>query len=403
MRRTVFIIVFVLIAWLSGCSQDSGTDVGKALSPEISGVSPSTVNPGSTGIEGRIVGKNFQGLMSVSLGDGVEVEQFQSLSNSEIYIFFTVYRDASPGPRNVIVATTSGAASASSLFSVGDNRLPEVRFSISPLTGIKDTPFRFDASKSNDDGSIVAYKWKFGDGKQDSGRVVSHRFSRGGNFEVILTVTDNENASVSSLKTLEVDASETPKARFTVSPSSGDVNTSFSFDASTSDDTDGKITSYFWDFRDGTSARGALVQHKFTREGTFGVVLTVTDNSGEAGTSSKAIGVGKDPGPGPGPGPGSACTTAANDRGLIYGTVVSVSGFNATVQFPSDTTCSNAFYKCGDMRKASPENFYGIVRQMTDLGNGKFSVYNDCPYRWPPTVGETVFLIYKTCSNNFCP
>jgi hypothetical protein len=55
------------------------------------------------------------------------------------------------------------------------------------------------------------------------------------------------------------------------------------------------------------------------------------------------------------------------------------------------------------MRKASPENFYGIVKSMSDLGDGTFRVFNDCPFRWPPPVGEEVFLIWKTCSQNFCP
>src|SRR6185369_6482839 len=126
-------------------------------------------------------------------------------SSSEIYIFFNVNKDAAPGPRDVIVATNSGATNSARAFTVGDNRVPEAKFKINPFHGIKDDPFRFDASSSNDDGSIVNYKWKFGDGKQDTGRIVTHHYGRGGTFDVSLTVTDNKNVSVSASGRVEVD------------------------------------------------------------------------------------------------------------------------------------------------------------------------------------------------------
>ncbi len=404
MRRTFPIILFVVVAFVAACKRDSGTDSGNinGPGPSIAGMNPTVVNPGTIGVEGRIIGRNFQGLMSVSLGEGVEVEQFQRLSDTEIYIFFSVSRDAVHGPRTVIVATNTGATNAPTLFSVGDNRVPEALFIIVPFTGIKDDPFRFDASRSNDDGGIVQYNWKFGDGKQDSGKVVTHSFNKGGNFRVTLSVTDNKNTTANFWREIEVAASKIPEASFTVNPSSGSIDTSFSFDASGSRDKDGRIVHYFWDFADGSSASGELVQHKFKSTGAFGVRLTVTDNSGERHLFSKQVSVGSGGGGGGGGNVGT-CTSAAPNRGLIFGTVVGVNGFDAIVQFPSDATCANSFYRCGDMRKASPENFYGIVTQMTYLGNGQFSVHNNCPFRWPPPVGEQVFLIHKSCSKNFCP
>ena len=407
MRRTFFILTLLILTGIFGCRQDSGTGGNVGPAPKITSVNPTVVNPGTIGVEGRILGSNFDSLMSVSLGDGVIVEDFQRLSSSEIYIFFSVNRDTHPGPRTVIVATNAGAVSATSLFTVGDNRLPEALFSVSPFRGIKDTPFRFDASRSNDDGAVVSYKWKFGDGKQDTGKVVTHRYNRGGNFIATLTVTDNKNESVSTTRFIEVNASKAPLARFTVSPSSGSIDTVFSFDASGSSDPDGRIAFYFWNFGDGSSANGQFVQHKFKRSGGLAVALTVTDNSGESNVFSKRVDIGGGaPGPGPNPGPGQVCTSGAGNRGLIYGAVVGVSGNSAIVQFPPDSTCANTFYNCGDMRKANTsgrDEFYGIIRSMTDLGNGQFSILNDCPINWPPAIGQQIFLIYKTCSNNFCP
>ncbi len=406
MGRIFSIFVLLILAWIAGCSQDSGTGGNTGAAPQITAVSPGIVNPGTIGVEGRIHGSNFDGLLSVSMGDGVGVEQFQRLSTSEIYIFFSVNRDTYPGPRNVIVATNAGAVNSNTVFSVGDNRVPEAQFTVNPFRGIKDTPFRFDASKSNDDGNLVSYKWKFGDGKLDNGKIVTHRYGRGGAFTTTLTVTDNKNTSVSTSRLIEVDASKVPHSQFTVSPASGTMDTNFSFDGSGSSDPDGNITQYFWNFGDGTSARGPLVQHKFVRTGGFGVALTVTDNSGESNISSKRVEIGGGgPGPGPGPGTGQACTNPAGNNGLIFGAVVGVSGNSAIVQFPPGTTCSNAFYNCGDMRKANTsglDEFFGIIRSMSDLGNNQFSILNDCPLNWPPAVGTQVFIIFKSCSANSC-
>jgi PKD repeat protein len=67
----------------------------------------------------------------------------------------------------------------------------------------KDTPddqvkvtITFDASHSYDkDGTIVSYKWDFGDGTTATGMVVSHTFTAFGNYRVTLTVTDNDGYS----------------------------------------------------------------------------------------------------------------------------------------------------------------------------------------------------------------
>ncbi|MBV9213572.1 MAG: PKD domain-containing protein, partial [Actinobacteria bacterium] len=52
----------------------------------------------------------------------------------------------------------------------------------------------FDASRSRSpSGSIVSYRWQFGDGKSASGRTVSHTFKHTGKHTVTLTVTDSNH------------------------------------------------------------------------------------------------------------------------------------------------------------------------------------------------------------------
>jgi len=54
--------------------------------------------------------------------------------------------------------------------------------------------FLFDAKGSSDsDGTIVDYKWDFGDGVSGTGSAVSHQYNGSGIFAVTLSVIDNNN------------------------------------------------------------------------------------------------------------------------------------------------------------------------------------------------------------------
>jgi PKD repeat protein len=78
-----------------------------------------------------------------------------------------------------------------------------------------------------------------------------------------------------------------PAASFTASPSSPRTSDVITFDGSSSSDLDGPLSSYVWDFGDGTPvAAGPTAAHTYTKAGTYNVSLTVTD---AAGASSTAI------------------------------------------------------------------------------------------------------------------
>ncbi len=77
---------------------------------------------------------------------------------------------------------------------------------------------------------------------------------------------------------LSVGANRAPNAQFSVDPALGIAQTIFSFDASASNDEDGTVTGYQWDFGDGRTEGGRKVTHKFSSHGKFNVKLTVTDN-----------------------------------------------------------------------------------------------------------------------------
>jgi PKD repeat protein len=69
-----------------------------------------------------------------------------------------------------------------------------------------------------------------------------------------------------------------------------DISTSFS--GSSSYDSDGSISSYHWDFGDGSTASGESVTYTYADTGKYTVTLTVVDNDGASDTDSATVTVG---------------------------------------------------------------------------------------------------------------
>jgi PKD repeat protein len=152
----------------------------------------------------------------------------------------------------------------------------------------------FNASGSSDsDGAITSYAWSFGDGGSLSGVTASHTYSNAGTYTAQLTVRDDDGTTDFVTRTIQVSstpvANNPPTASFTASPTSGQVPLAVSFNASSSSDSDGSITSYAWSFGDGGSSSGVTAAHTYNNAGTYTAQLSVTDDDGATDTTTTQI------------------------------------------------------------------------------------------------------------------
>ena len=150
----------------------------------------------------------------------------------------------------------------------------------------------FNATQSYDpDGYIVQYTWDFGDGNitSISDPIVTHTYEIYGEFNVTLTIMDDDGLTDQATATLYV--SQRPVASFTFSPSDPLVHEVVTFNASASTPDGGVLVSYTWDFGDGniTSTSDPIVTHAYSTYGTYTVTLNVTDSEGKWDATSKTI------------------------------------------------------------------------------------------------------------------
>ena len=73
---------------------------------------------------------------------------------------------------------------------------------------------------------------------------------------------------------------ESPVASFSVSPAAPVATQSVTFDGSASSDPGGSITSYRWDFGDGSRGAGQTSSHTYSNAGIYTVTLKVSDDAG---------------------------------------------------------------------------------------------------------------------------
>ncbi len=148
----------------------------------------------------------------------------------------------------------------------------------------------FDATGSNDpDGNKLKYTWDFGDGTTaEGGSKVSHKYTKGGNYRVTVTVDDGSGAScaiAADSANIKVNAPPVANAGPNLTCCQDDPS---AFDGTQSSDPDGDSLSYQWNFGDGSSSTDAKASHAYAQSGAYKVVLSVNDNSGTRCSTSSS-------------------------------------------------------------------------------------------------------------------
>jgi PKD repeat protein len=163
---------------------------------------------------------------------------------------------------------------------------PIASFSTNPSSGFHPLTVVYDASNSStEDGTITNYSWNFGDGTTITGSaksVVTHDFTKTGNYNITLTITNSFGKQDFITKQISVQ-NKKPIAEFTLPSSQILAGSSVSLNAGTSNDANGTIQSYKW-YVDGvliktsTSAVTSLPLNYGV--GDHSIQLIVVDNEG---------------------------------------------------------------------------------------------------------------------------
>jgi predicted outer membrane repeat protein len=161
----------------------------------------------------------------------------------------------------------SGAVAPSALFSVNCDA------GLAPLT-VNFTDESFDGTSP-----ITGWKWDFGDGGASATPFPRHVYEKAGEYTVKLTVTSAVSEDVEIKTNFIVVTNGEPVARFTTTPSEGPAPLSVQFtDASMAGSS--TITSWQWDFGDGSTSATRSPSHAYPYKGVYTVTLIVTTSLG---------------------------------------------------------------------------------------------------------------------------
>jgi PKD repeat protein len=151
---------------------------------------------------------------------------------------------------------------------------PEAGFGASPTSGEAPLVVHFTDQST---GEITDWAWDFGDGSTSTSKNASHTYRIAGTYTVSLEVTGPDGSDTES-KTdyITVTTPPAPEADFSAAPRSGEVPLAVQF----TDESIGSITSWDWDFGDGSTNTSKNPSHTYQAAGIYTVSLEVTGPAG---------------------------------------------------------------------------------------------------------------------------
>ncbi|MEM2878241.1 MAG: PKD domain-containing protein [Candidatus Hadarchaeales archaeon] len=174
------------------------------------------------------------------------------------------------------------------------NRAPQIQSVQAPPDNRAQagTPVTIGVKAIDFDGDTLSYTWSCSQDPQISSNTENTLVwtpPSAGVYNITVTVRDGKGGQVTSSFRITVSTSEKPPEARISGPSTAMVGEEVFFSGENSNDEDGSIVGYSWNFGDGTTGSGREVTHTYSAPGSYSVVLTVIDNSGLMDNAIKRI------------------------------------------------------------------------------------------------------------------
>jgi PKD repeat protein len=189
-----------------------------------------------------------------------------------------------PGVYEVVLTATAsgtGAGTDSVTIEVFDSTVtpPDLTVIASATSGTAPEFIFFDATATSGDEPISVI-WNFGDGNSATGATAGNTFLENGYYRVQV---EARNAGGVDRKTIEILIVQpniaAPVATFTVDTQTGPAPLLVELNASATTGPNVE-TRFFWDFGDGSTGEGMIVQHTYTDQGSYTVTLHASNAGG---------------------------------------------------------------------------------------------------------------------------
>lgn len=137
-------------------------------------------------------------------------------------------------------------------------------------------------------------EWDLGDGTTRTGQNIDYKWDQPGTYNVDGTMEDDFGDSESESIEVVVEARD-PVADFERTNPQSDTQTADFSDLSAHNEPDGQISSYQWNFGDGTTSTTPNPSHTYDSYGQFDVTLTIEDQWGQTDTITKQVSISGSP------------------------------------------------------------------------------------------------------------
>jgi len=215
-----------------------------------------------------------------NLGDGSAAQTSNPLNHS--------WGDDGSYTISLTVSDDDGGSTVGTTTISISNASPSIDASSFP-GGAEGEPLVFSVQASDPGNDTLSYLWDFGDGPVSAGATIIHAFPNEGSYPVLVTVSDDDGASVQRSQSVEV-LNAAPVINNISGNTSGLEAQSLSWTAQVSDPGAADVVTGSWDFGDGTAtASGFSVNHSFGNNGTFLVTFTATDDAGASASQSISV------------------------------------------------------------------------------------------------------------------